>query len=173
MSFGLLQCIVQSGCRKFGYLFNGSPSSYYNRLEVEGSVASTCSGPAVEYGTGCPGTGGYVPHLSLDICPVAGSPVQLTLSNALGGASAYIFMGLGPGSASMPGTGCTLNVAPLLPITVILPMGGSGPGAGSLVIGAVLPPNTVGATVTLQFFVADPGVPHGFSNSNGVTMAVK
>lgn len=52
-------------------------------LWVNGCISTgSCPGSAVKYGTGCPGSGGFVPELSMSGCPEVGQQVTLELDKA-------------------------------------------------------------------------------------------
>lgn len=134
-------------------------------------TGTNCQGSAIAYNSGCAGTGGFVPALSMSGCPLVGAQVNLNVSNGLGGSAGLLFFGLN--QASLPvGGGCNLNVSPLLPAIISLSLGGVGPGAGGLSIPAVLPPSVAGANFTMQVFVIDGGVPLGASASNGLEVSI-
>ncbi|MFG0317820.1 MAG: DUF6923 family protein [Planctomycetota bacterium JB042] len=125
------------------------------------------------YGDGCPGTGRFVPIVrAVPQSPAASTQVAVTVDDALGGASCHLFFGLGSGEVPM-GLGCSLLVAPLLPVAPVLPLGGAGPGQGSLQLVGIVPASAAGAKFTLQAFVVDPGAPLGFANSNGFRIDVQ
>lgn len=126
------------------------------------------------YGVGCAGSGGFVPELGLAPCGVqTGQPIQLAISDALGGAQALLVFGLGQGSASL-GSGCSLLVQPLLPPIVSVPLGGTGPGNGNAFLSTALPGGLpTPFTFTMQTFVIDPGVPVMFSASRGLQVTVE
>ncbi len=130
-------------------------------------VSSADCSAIAEYGSGCPGSGGFVPHLRLTGCATAGSSVGLTLSGALGSSLALVFVGPQPVSIPIQG-GCTALVDPL-PGELVLVLSGAGAGMGSGVHVGVLPTETApGTSLALQALVLDPGVPSGLSTSNGV-----
>ena len=131
-----------------------------------------CSGPAVEYGAGCAGALDFVPHLELLTCPVAGQSITISLSQGYGGSTSVVFLGAAPASLPIGLTGCSLLTAPLLPITLAIPLSGSGPGAGTFAVTGPLPASSSGFAFSMQVFVPDPVVPRGFSASNGITIAV-
>ncbi len=121
---------------------------------------------------GCAGAGGVVPKLSLSpSTATVGTQVNLAITGALGGADAILVFG-GDLSEIPMGGGCSLNVAPLFPVTLVLPLGGVGPGTGSLRLPAVVPPGTSGLSVALQAFIDDPAGAIGFANSNAVKLVV-
>ncbi len=129
-----------------------------------------CSGPSVEYGAGCPGTSGAVPHLSLDVCPIAGGPISLTISNGLGGASALLFFGVAPIEVEVEDSGCFLLVTPN--VTLPLVLGGAGGGQGTAILAGTLPAGAAGATLHAQVFTFDPIGANGYAAANAVTIAV-
>ncbi len=136
-----------------------------------GAYETPCSSGATAFGAGCPGSGGFVPAMAIDGCTVPGGALTLSITNALGGSTAIVFFGLAPASIPM-GFGCDLLAAPLLPLTIALPLGGSGAGAGSVQVTAPLPLGTSQLDLAMQAFVPDPGTPPAFANSNGVRLEV-
>ncbi len=131
---------------------------------------TTC-GTAVAYGSGCAGSGGFVPALALSGCPAPNQTVQLTLSQGLGGSLALFLFGAGQGSLPIGG-GCTFLLNPLLPLQFILPLGGTGPGNGSIVVSGVVPASAGGLTFAMQAAVQDPASALGFTLTNGVFIQV-
>ncbi len=142
--------------RVYGYI--GAENSYQLTLEAIDNAAKP-------YGTGCPGSGGLVPALALSGAVTSGSNVTLSIGNALGGATAILVFGPKV-STPLPG-GCSLLVLPS-PVQLVLPLAGSGPGNGSLVLPAVVPPGVVPGMLSMQAFVLDPGGYAGYSATNGV-----
>ena len=122
----------------------------------------------LSYGAGCPGAGGVVPELTQEDCAVAGQPIALTISNGVGGSTAFLFLGMSQAALPIGPTGCTLYAAPLFPQALPVPLDG----AGSATIAAVIPASAAGMTITLQAFIVDGSQPHGFSNSNGLLMPI-
>ncbi|MFG0317821.1 MAG: DUF6923 family protein [Planctomycetota bacterium JB042] len=128
---------------------------------------------AGKYGAGCAGSGGFVPVLEVaPYLPVAGTQIVVTVENGLGGAACHLFFGLNEAALPM-GLGCALNVAPLFPVSIALPLGGAGPGNGQVTLPGVLPASAAGLSFTMQAFVVDPVGPLGFSNSNGFRVEVQ
>ncbi len=130
-----------------------------------------CAGDADEYGVGCAGTGGFVPTLSVEGCPQVGDLFSVEIANGLGASSAVLLIGLGEGSIPVGG-GCALLVTPLAPVTLTVPLGGFGPGAGSLSIPLIVTPNLSGADFTLQAWVVDGATGVGGAGSNGVHIQI-
>ncbi len=129
--------------------------------------------PADAYGAGCPGTGGVVPTLGCVGSPAVGGALSLDVAGGLGGASAWLFVGADPAAAPL-GEGCLLVVEPLLAPIGPFPLGGAGPGSGSVVLPTAVPVGTpLGTRASLQAFVLDPGGALGFSNSNGLELRVE
>lgn len=123
------------------------------------------------YGAGCPGTGGFIPALSVLNCPAAGGPISVLLDQALGGSSALLLIGLGQGQIAV-GQGCSVLVSPILPAILTLPLGGGGAGNGTVLLNGVIPPAAAGLTFTLQTAVIDGGTILGAAFSNGVQIDV-
>ncbi|MFG0320034.1 MAG: hypothetical protein ACF8XB_22370 [Planctomycetota bacterium JB042] len=141
-----------------------------------GFVRGICGGTIETYGTGCPGTGGFVPVFTMAGCPSNGDDIVFDVQSALGGSFFSIYLGLGEGSLPIGG-GCNLLTNPLLPgIISPLPLLGAGAGNGSLVLPVTVPSNvpSVVLPVTLQALVSDPGSPSGtgISASNGVKLTL-
>lgn len=133
---------------------------------------STGGGPILPYGSGCAGTGGFVPDLSLTGCVAPCGMVTLEMKGGLGGAPAFLF--LGSQTAAIPmWFGCTLNVAPLFGPFGPIMLSGSGAGAGAFSVGATIPITSPLGTVTTQGFVVDPGGVGGYSNTNGVQLTIE
>lgn len=124
------------------------------------------------YGQGCPGSGGFTPQLAVGGCPVAGGALTVAVFEGLGGATAVILLGLQEASLNM-GFGCTLNITPVLPAVISVPLSGAGPGLGNITLIGPLPASTAGLSFTMQLFVADPGGVGGFSNTQGLKLVVQ
>lgn len=132
--------------------------------------------PFAQHGTGCPGSGGVVPQLSMTGAPTAGGQLQVSITDGVGSGSTLLAIGLGAGSISM-GYNCLLNIAPVPLIMLgpfpLFPLGSQGPGTGSISFGAILPPSIPTITIAAQAFVVDAGVAHGFSNTNAVVFSIQ
>lgn len=133
----------------------------------------TVSCVPANYGNGCAGSGGFVPQLDVLPCEaVAGGQVTLDVSEGLGGSSAILVMGLG--QAAIPvGGGCLLNVAPLLPVQLVFPLLGVGPGNGTGMLSGTLPAGSGGVSITLQAFVVDGGAVIGFASTAGYELDIQ
>ena len=127
--------------------------------------------PGPTYGTGCAGSGGFIPVLSLAGCAEPGKSVTIGLTKGLGGAGALLLLGTGAASLPLP-SGCTLLAHPLLPTLGPFALAGAGPGNGVLIVSGTVPPGAGPGTLYIQAFVIDPGAPSGHCASNGVVLTV-
>lgn len=134
-------------------------------------AAGGCDGQATPVGTGCPGSGAFVPNLSAAGCPEVGHLVQLRVDQGLGGATALLFVAAATASISLGG-GCTLLVAPPMPPPVAVPLGGAGFGTGTVTVPLIVPPVAVGVTAWLQAFVIDPASPIGAAASPALRLQI-
>ncbi len=122
-------------------------------------------------GVGCPGTGGIQPALVSATCAAAGQPFSLSLHGGLGGSTALLVFGAGPSTTVLPG-GCVLDVGPLFPLTLTVPLGGAGAGQGTFTLGTVLPATLTPGSVGIQAFVLDPLPPIGASATPGYVLTI-
>ncbi|MFG0319613.1 MAG: hypothetical protein ACF8XB_20240 [Planctomycetota bacterium JB042] len=53
-----------------------------------------------------------------------------------------------------------------------VPLGGGGPGTGSLILPGILPPGTNGASFTMQSWIVDPAGAIGGVATNGLAVTV-
>lgn len=169
---GRVACVFD---RNTFFNLNGAGTSLHgwdNAQLAKNLFAWLADAPGPTYGTGCAGSGGFTPVLSLAGCAVPGESVTLGLTKGLGGAGALLLLGTGSTPQPLP-NGCTLLTNPLLP-TVIGPvsLSGTGPGSGHFVLSGTVPLGTGPGTLTIQAFVIDPGAPAGHCASNGVVLTV-
>ncbi|MFG0317588.1 MAG: hypothetical protein ACF8XB_09960 [Planctomycetota bacterium JB042] len=138
-------------------------------LDAIFGVDNLCVGPpcAIQYGVGCPGTGGFAPELAQTVCDSNGQ-VAFELSGAHGGATALLLFGLTQAATPIGPSGCFLNVGTLLPIQLTIPLGGAGPGNGSAFLPGILPPSASGLSFTMTFLASDAATPLGFTTANGI-----
>ncbi|QDU69643.1 FG-GAP repeat protein [Engelhardtia mirabilis] len=150
----------------------------YRAVQVTGTGAAyvfdlldPCPGSVASYGTGCAGTGGFVPTLTLDGCLASGARFTLGVSNAVAPSVAFVVFGGGAGDLPLAG-GCTILLDPILPGPWALPMGGAGAGSGEVTLTTSFPVVPGGFDLTLQAAVLDPGAALGFALSQGLALAV-
>ncbi|MFG0317848.1 MAG: hypothetical protein ACF8XB_11280 [Planctomycetota bacterium JB042] len=141
-----------------------------------GSIRSICENVEVcnlvtEYGAGCAGAGGFVPSLAFNGCPAPSASVSVDIAGGVGGAMAAILLGTGQGSTPL-GSGCDLLLTGVSPVAIIVPLGGSGNGNGSVSLPATLPASLPSGAFTLQAFCGDGTTGLGFSVSNGVQVTL-
>lgn len=147
---------------------NGNPAGANYPGFVPVTVMNVVGGSIVEFGAGCPGTGGFVPRLAAEGCASPGGSLTLSFSNGLPGATPIVFLGIGNASAAL-NPNCAIQILPLLPTSLTLfPLPGSGAGNGALSIpGLVIPPAApIGFSLYLQSFFADPQGFQGASATN-------
>ena len=135
-------------------------------------LTDPCYGPWVEYGAGCPGTGGFVPALTMhNNCAAAGAPLHLEVTKALGGSIALFVVGSGETATPISPSGCMLYAAGPYPAVVPIPLGGVGPGTGVVFLAAAIPLDATGLSLRLQAFVADPAEPFvGYVAANAIRL---
>ncbi len=155
------------------------------RMDIANLAAITIAAPSrlvlhknllprffTSYGTGCAGSGGFVPNLALSGTATSSGTVKASLTKGLGGATAILV--LGASHAHVPlGMGCFLLTSPLFPVTIALPMQGTGAGNGKLTLSGKLPTPAALGFIDFQAIVLDAGVPWGFCASNAVEMHVQ
>ena len=150
---------------------SGSPTDCNgNGVPDECDLADGTLGSFSEYGSGFPGSGGFVPTLTYD-CAGVGTTMILAVDNALGGASGLI--AIGPASVTVPLFGGLLLVGP--PYYDLIPVNFAGAGAGNgttslaLSIPFASPPGSVAYT---QVGVFDGGAAQGLALSRGVGLSL-
>ena len=145
--------------------------SAVNRQAIEAYLlGSHPYGYGASYGSGCAGSGGFVPTLSVEGCPTPGGTFDLAVSEGLGGAPIIYFFG---GSRiSVPLGPCELAVGGFLFSLSGFVTAGSGPGAGSHSIPITIPGFVGPGSATAQAFVIDPlAAPFGLTFTNGLEMS--
>lgn len=137
-------------------------------------VGNGCGGQIQSYGSGCAGSGGFVPLLELDGCAAENQTVTLSISQGLGGSSALLLFGLAPGVTPL-GPNCSILVTPLLGNPLPLPLFGANgvPGAGNISFPGVIPTGTSGASFTLQALVVDSASFVGAVATNGIAVSIQ
>jgi hypothetical protein len=130
-------------------------------------------GEAGSYGGGLAGSGGFVPLLELDGCPVLSSPAAFELSAGLGGAFGVLLISGTSGSA--PFRGGTLLVSGTLLVMPHFLSGASGqPGAGQFSLGFTMTdPALSGVDVFAQGLYVDAGAVQGVSLTQGLNLQIE
>jgi hypothetical protein len=155
----------------YGDVAVGAPEDDHNQPR-EGYVRAWlgCPGRIVIYGSGCAGSGGFVPRLRIAGCPAPGDVLRFEIDRALGGSSATLRFGRESAAVAVGG-GCFQWIGKLLPSTIAVPLGGSGAGMGEGQATRPVPGNVVsGSVITVQAFVADPSGPGGVVPTNAVEL---
>ena len=135
------------------------------------SLFSGCDGANAPYGVGCAGSGGFVPTLRLQGCPLREVPLAIEVKYALGGAPVVLHFGLE--KANLPlSQQCDLLVSPVAAPVFVFLADGVGPGDGDVVVPVVIPIDHAPGTITFQAFSIDPGAVPGFAASNGVLATI-
>jgi hypothetical protein len=132
-----------------------------------------CAGSATSYGSGCAGSGGFVPQLAIAGCPSSGFTLAIGITETLGHAPGLLLLGLGTGTLPVSPS-CSIDIAPLLP-AVVLPIAlfGSGPGGGALSFEATLPAIAgLPIMVHLQALISDPNAGSGVAATNAVMLTI-
>lgn len=121
------------------------------------------------YGTGCTGSGGYIPRLRIDGCAQVDQVVRVRVDRCFGGSVGLLLFGVAPSATPLGfAPGCTLNAFPIYSIYPLF-LGGTGPGAGSIEFTGTVPYYGAGYIYPLQIANFDFGAnPLGVSLSNGV-----
>lgn len=124
-----------------------------------------------QYGSGCPGSGGYVPRLDVSGCVSTGpGALTITLDHAFGGQLAVFVAGLQPSWAAA-GHGCSVLVLPTVVPAAISVLSGIGPGNGTLSGTIPIDSTQLPFDVYAQAFCGEPP-PYGFSASNAILIGV-
>jgi hypothetical protein len=167
-----------------GYTFSGdfpvtkdAFDSGYNGGQEDGVLIRFDMRPAsvIHYSKGYPGTGGWIPSLSLDGYPGTGEDVEVRIEQGLGNASGYLIFGFN-GRAFIQFRGGHLLVQP--PFFTVLPVilsGPSGsPGIGGLSVPITIPgdPGLIGLFVDIQALLLDQGASQGVSMSAGLEVEI-
>ncbi|MBU0753981.1 MAG: hypothetical protein KJ645_02505 [Planctomycetes bacterium] len=121
------------------------------------------------YGTGCAGSGGYVPGLYGEGFTTSEKMLSTVIVTGLGGAPGLLFFGSGYDTFPFK-PGCEFQILPLLSCEVFITLQGLGAGAGTFQIQVQLPPETPPGLITLQALFLDPEGSSGFTISNPLEM---
>jgi sugar lactone lactonase YvrE len=135
--------------------------------------ATLCSGRFEPYGSGTPGSGGFVPKFSAIFSPGPGQTIGLELKDFRGGAPAIMFVGsdaLPAGGMKFKGSDLLVNPGSPLFLILALALPGAGAGNGDLTVQFTVPmePALDGLVLYHQVFAGDAGAASGVSASNGL-----
>lgn len=145
-----------------------SPASDMTILDVSGP---SCVGYSTTFGVGLEGSGGLVPTLAGVGCPDLGSPWSLAVTQALGGAFGYLFVGTSVNA--VPLKGGTFYVGGLALSLPVVTSGTPGfAGAGELNLPAMITdPTLAGVELVFQAGFVDPGALANATLTNALRVA--
>jgi sialidase-1 len=174
--FYAYSCLTDLDGRELGCLFEtgGYASIDFARFSVEwltDGLDCLANGRHLQsYGRGCAGSGKFVPVLVPSGCPTPRAELSLCVDRGLGGSSALLMLGQRRGS--VPVSGCTLLVEPLLGMIGPFALVGVGPGNGAASYRVTVPALPLRYSFTLQALTLDAGVARGFAASSGIEVWV-
>ncbi|MFG0319249.1 MAG: FG-GAP repeat protein [Planctomycetota bacterium JB042] len=122
---------------------------------------------AKPFGSGCAGSGGFAPVMTIESCLTPSQTVAVSVKKGLGGSPVLYLFGGTAGRVPVGG-GCALHVQPLAAALSAGVLLGTGPGHGSGTTLAGVPPAGIIGGFALQAAVLDPAAPLGFTLTNGV-----
>ena len=168
-----------------GYALSRGPASFGRSLFFGGNFQTADGVPASNiaawvglespalssFGTGCTGSGGIAPTLTVAGCPRPGGDLHLRVERGAGGAMAAILIGGGEGERPVGGR-CSLLLQPLYPAMFVTSLDPGGAGEGATSLFGTLPASLPPTTITAQAWIADPGSPIGHTVTHGVTIRV-
>lgn len=125
----------------------------------------------VDYGIGCPGSGGYTPELTVLGLPEPGNEIMLRIQGGNGGAPAMLVVGQGQGMIALP-NGCFSNLVNPLVYFGPFNLTGVGAGNGGVIMSLTTPAIATATDLTMEAYVQDAGAPGGVSLTNGVAVHV-
>ncbi len=156
------------GSTTFSYAaWDGKVDSNLGLVTVTVGVAA-CAGTIEAYGFGCPGSGDFLPQISVTGCPEPGGTVTLALDGALGGSLAYIIVGSAKSQLELP-DGCVIRVGAISNVFGPFALAGSGAGNGAFSVFFTFDPALPPTQLNLQVLVLDGGATNGeFSLTNAL-----
>jgi len=156
---------VVAGAPEFSILGPLSPGP--GRVRV---YSGSC-GLVTSSGTGCAGTGGLVPTLSLAGCATPLGTMTVRVDDVAGGALIALFVSPAPGATSS--SPCLALAEPILGTILLEASAGSVFGGGGKVsLTDKLPVNTQGLSFAMQALVADAGATGGVVSTNVISVAL-
>jgi len=157
------QCITNDG-----RIFGEGVVAGDNRPYV---LVPECAGGFAVFASASVGSDDFVPGLWGQGCPVAGEDVSIAITNGVGGEPGLLLFGGGTGVVPFK-PGLDLAILPLLPLSLLLGLDGTGPGAGTWQLTTTWPAGVPSGQLTLQTILADPGTPSGFSVTNALSVDI-
>lgn len=155
---------------------DGDLDALSSRGVVLNRTSGASSGARHQFGYGCPGTGGVVPTLGATGPFVPGATIELRVRGARGGAEAVLVSGRTRAERTdWPVAGVTSWVDPTdahfetVRLTLEGPAGVAGTGSATLSFD--VPHTLAGVHEYYQVWIHDPGVPAGWSASQGLELA--
>jgi hypothetical protein len=136
-----------------------------NHVAIDFADNTCTSGSIVTYGSGCPGSGGFVTNLAWSGCAQAGVSASIEVGNALGGSPVFLLFS---GAAAMIPFGSCDILVDLNFALVSSSLTGSGAGNGSLSLPVTAPAASAGKTAYIQAWVLDLGLGFTTVSSNGL-----
>ena len=133
--------------------FDGFTNSNLGHVDVD--VTPPLCGSQELYGFGCPGTGGFLPTLTVTGCAEPGGALTLTVDGGLAGAKVLFLRGNKQAIRELQ-PGCVLRVAPAT-IMGTQVLAGSGAGDGTASFAHQLPQGAGVHKRTFQAFIRDKG----------------
>ncbi len=124
-----------------------------------------------DFGEGCEGSGLIVPRLQIAGDTSPGGQVTLSILDGLGGSFGVVFLSTFQGPLPL-GYDCDFLLGVPFFSLPPLPLAGAGPGQGSISLSGAIPPAAPPLTLFFQALVADPGVPPGYSTTQGTSLQV-
>ncbi|MFH0946837.1 MAG: hypothetical protein V2A76_16715 [Planctomycetota bacterium] len=146
------------------FWFGGTPMASFH-MEITGHKSFA------DFGSSCPGAGGYSPLITMSGCACPGEVISLDLTDCEGGAFAVLAFDTNLGSTTLP-SGCTIDIGwPPAKLILLGYLSGVGAGAGGLSTSAALPmPAGPLLELHMQALVKDSTA--GVITSNGVTIGI-
>lgn len=135
-----------------------------NAISIGDFDPNACGG-VVYSGTGCVGSNGLTPNLSLSGCLKANGAVTFGVTNGVANQQAFLWVGVTTANVPVLPGSCVLLVNPAATIGPF-PLNAS----GAFSLGTTLPPTTTPGTVVGQVVCVDPGTALGATFTRRMTM---
>lgn len=171
LTFGSPQRVLAIDPESGGLTLLGTVSGVPGSTLVVLAAANQCAGTILSHGSGCAGSGGFVPRLGVTGCPAVANSITVAVREGLGGSTALLFAGLGQAVVPVGGS-CSFLLSALVPAALSIPLSGAGAGNGGASFAAALPTATSGLSISLQAWVSDPAAPLGAAATRAVTLVV-